>query len=176
MIRIVIAEDQEMLLGTIGSLLDLEEDFEVVGRAYNGAEALTLIHELHPDVVIMDIEMPGMSGLEAAQALKTFKSKVIILTTFARAGNFHDAVKADVRGYLLKDSPSEELINSVRKILAGERIYSPELMDEEGYNQSGIYNVEELIESESSKHPSALRGTVKNYLTTILDKMKLPTG
>jgi two-component system, NarL family, response regulator DesR len=172
MIRIVIAEDQEMLLGTIGSLLDLEEDFEVVGRAYNGAEALALIHELQPDVCIMDIEMPKMSGLEVAQVLKPYGCKVIILTTFARDGYFQDAVKANVRGYLLKDSPSEELINSVRKILAGERIYSPELMDEDCRNESKVYKLEE----EFTKQPSAIGGTVKNYLTTILDKMKLPTG
>ncbi|WP_342431660.1 response regulator transcription factor [Neobacillus sp. FSL H8-0543] len=176
MIRIVIAEDQEMLLGTIGSLLDLEEDMEVVGQACNGAEALTLIYELQPDVCIMDIEMPEMSGLEAARALKTFGCKVIILTTFARAGYFHDAVKADVRGYLLKDSPSEELVSSVRKILDGERIYSPELMDEYSYNESEICELKGIKEVEYTKHQSASGGTVRNYLSTIIDKMKLPTG
>jgi two-component system, NarL family, response regulator DesR len=173
MIRIVIAEDQEMLLGTIGTLLDLEEDIKVVGQACNGEEALSLIHELQPDVCIMDIDMPKMSGLEVAKALKPFRYKVILLTTFARAGYFQDAVKANVRGYLLKDSPSEELINSVRKVLAGERIYSSELMNEDCCNESGMNT---LDDDEYTKHPSALGGTVKSYLTTILDKMKLPTG
>ncbi len=129
MIRIVIAEDQEMLLGVIGSLLNLEEDMEVVGQARNGEEALTLVHRLQPDVCIMDIEMPEMSGLEAADALKPFGCKVIILTTFARTGYFQRALNADVRGYLLKDSPSEELACSIRSIIGGKQIYSPELMD-----------------------------------------------
>ncbi len=176
MIRIVIAEDQEMLLGTIGSLLDLEVDMEVVGQACNGAEALTLIHELQPDVCIMDIEMPEMSGLEAAQAIKSFGCKVIILTTFARAGYFQDAVKADVRGYLLKDSPSEELVNSVRRILAGERIYSSELMDEGPNSESEISELERLKEVETTNLHSPASGLVRNYLSTIIDKMKLPTG
>ena len=117
MIRIVIAEDQEMLLGAIGSLLNLEEDMEVVGQASNGEEALTLVHRLQPDVCIMDIEMPEKSGLEAAEALKPVGCKVIILTTFARTGYFQRALKADVRGYLLKDSPSEELACSIRSII-----------------------------------------------------------
>ena len=131
MIRIVIAEDQEMLLGVIGSLLNLEEDMEVVGQARNGEEALTLVHRLQPDVCIMDIEMPEMSGLEAAEALKSTGCKVIILTTFARKGYFERALKADVRGYLLKDSPSEELACSIRRIMDGKQIYSPELMDDD---------------------------------------------
>ncbi len=94
MIRIVIAEDQEMLLGVIGSLLDLEVDMEVVGQASNGEEALTLVHRLQPDVCIMDIEMPEMSGLEAADALKSSGCKVIILTTFARTGYFERCSKS----------------------------------------------------------------------------------
>ena len=117
MIRIVIAEDQEMLLGVMGSLLNLEEDMEVVGQARNGEEALTLVHQLKPDVCIMDIEMPEMSGLEAAEALMPAECKVIILTTFARTGYFERALKAGVRGYLLKDSPSEELACSIRSII-----------------------------------------------------------
>ena len=131
MIRIVIAEDQEMLLGVIGSLLNLEEDMEVVGQASNGEEAISLVHRLQPDVCIMDIEMPVMSGLDAAEALKLTGCKVIILTTFAKTGYFEHAVKADVRGYLLKDSPSEELACSIRSIMDGNQIYSPELIDDE---------------------------------------------
>src|SRR6478609_6965657 len=130
MIRIVIAEDQEMLLGVIGALLNLEEDMEVVGQARNGQEALTLVHRLQPDVCIMDIEMPEMSGLEAADVLiPAAGCKVIILTTFARTGYFERARKAGVRGYLLKDSPSEELACSIRSIMDGNLIYSSELLD-----------------------------------------------
>src|ERR1700733_152189 len=103
MIRIVIAEDQRMVLGALGSLLDLEEDMKVVGKANNGEEALHLIQQLQPDICIMDIEMPVKSGLDAAEELKKDACKVIILTTFARSGYFERARKAGVNGYLLKD-------------------------------------------------------------------------
>jgi two-component system, NarL family, response regulator DesR len=182
MIRIVIAEDQEMLLGAIGSLLNLEEDMEVVGQASNGEEALVLVHRLQPDVCIMDIEMPEMSGLEAAEELKPLGCKVIILTTFARIGYFGRALEADVRGYLLKDSPSEELAGSIRSIINGERIYSPELMDEESSsNEVEIGSIQLLPNKKSGNGTSTEQesnpiGTVKNYLSTILDKIKLPAG
>ncbi len=173
MIRIVIAEDQEMLLGVIGTLLNLEEDMEVVGQARNGEEALTLVHRLQPDVCIMDIEMPEMSGLEAADALMPAGCKVIILTTFARNGYFERARNADVRGYLLKDSPSEELARAIRSIIGGKQIYSPELMDSSD-------NKPELlpgqITNETSNQPSNTNGIVRNYFSKIMDKMKLPTG
>jgi two-component system response regulator DesR len=171
MIRIVIAEDQEMLLGTMGSLLNLEEDMEVVGQASNGAEALALVHRLQPDVCLMDIEMPEMSGLEAAEALRSLGCKVIILTTFARSGYFGRALQADVSGYLLKDSPSEELARSIRSIIDGQRIYCPELIDEEStHNEQDI----EVLQTQNER-PTKIK-TVRNYLTTIIDKMKLPTG
>src|SRR5690606_15483041 len=99
-----------------------------VGRAGNGEEAIELVEQLQPDVCMMDIEMPGMSGLEAAERLRSYPCKVIILTTFARAGYFERAVKAGVNGYLLKDSPSEELAESIRTIMNGRRVYAPELI------------------------------------------------
>lgn len=103
---------------------------EVVGKASNGASAVELVRQLRPDVCIMDIEMPGLSGLEAAEELKGSDCKVIILTTFARSGYFERAIKAGVVGYLLKDSPSEELASTIRSVLAGRRVYAPELVDE----------------------------------------------
>ncbi|USK58257.1 response regulator [Peribacillus asahii] len=181
MIRIVIAEDQEMLLGVIGSLLDLEEDMEVVGQARNGEEALTLVHQLQPDVCIMDIEMPEMSGLEAADVLMATECKVIILTTFARAGYFKRVLKAGVRGYLLKDSPSEELVCSIRSIMDGEQIYSPELIDDNSSDNEQEIPVSELVDdgqiiNELSNQRSNTVGTVRNYFSTVMNKMKLPTG
>ncbi len=115
MIRIVIAEDQRMVLGALGSLLSLEDDMEVVGMANNGEDAIQLVKQFEPDICIMDIEMPGKSGLEAAEKLRILNCKVIILTTFARSGYFQRAIKAGVHGYLLKDSPSEELANAIRQ-------------------------------------------------------------
>jgi two-component system, NarL family, response regulator DesR len=168
MIRIVIAEDQEMLLGVIGSLLNLEEDMKVVGRARNGEEALTLVHRLNPDVCIMDIEMPKMSGLEAANALISLEGcKVILLTTFARTGNFASALKSGVSGYLLKDSPSMELIDCIRSIMDGKRIYSPELIEQDStHNLRGIDGVELLAD------PRNKIGTIRSYFSTIIERVR----
>ena len=180
MIRIVIAEDQRMVLGALGSLLDLEEDMEVVGKANNGEEALKLIEQLQPDICIMDIEMPVKSGLDAAEQLKENNCKVIILTTFARSGYFERARKAGVSGYLLKDSPSEELANSIRIIMDGRRIYAPELVDiaYEGENPltERESQVLELIANgkntkEIAKELFITTGTVRNYISVILDKL-----
>jgi two-component system response regulator DesR len=167
MIRIVIAEDQELLLEAMGNLLNLEDDIEVVGTAVNGEEAMVLVNHLQPDVCIMDIEMSEKSGLEAAESLQLDGCKVIILTTFARPGYFQRALKADVRGYLLKDNPSEELASSIRSIMDGKRIYSKELMDED------ISETDSLSQNSSQ---SFNKGSVRNYLSSIMDKIKLPTG
>lgn len=180
MIRIVIAEDQRMVLGALGSLLDLEEDMEVVGKASNGEEALELIQQLQPDICIMDIEMPVKSGLDAAEHLKNSACKVIILTTFARSGYFERARKAGVNGYLLKDSPSEELANSIRIIMDGRRIYAPELVDiaYEGENpltERESQVLELIADGKNTKEIASelyiTTGTVRNYISVILDKL-----
>lgn len=181
MIRIVLAEDQRMLLGALGSLLDLEEDMEVVGKAHNGDEVISLVHQLNPDVCIMDIEMPSKTGLDAAEDLKEHPCKVIILTTFARSGYFERARKANVMGYLLKDSPSEDLANSIRSIMEGRRVYAPELIDL-AYNGDDNpltdreHQVLELIANGKNTKEIASElyittGTVRNYISVILDKL-----
>ncbi|WP_379966855.1 response regulator [Ectobacillus sp. sgz5001026] len=180
MIRIVIAEDQQMLLGALGSLLNLEEDMEVVGQARNGDEAIDLVNQFEPDVCIMDIEMPGKNGLEAAEELKKEACKVIILTTFARSGYFQRALKAGVSGYLLKDSPSDELANSIRNVMIGRRIYAPELMDDVYSEENPLtereMDVLELVADgkntkEIASTLSITIGTVRNYISTIMDKL-----
>ncbi|MBM7655497.1 response regulator transcription factor [Neobacillus cucumis] len=182
MIKIVIAEDQQMLLGAFGSLLNLEDDMEVVGKASNGEEAVELVKKLQPDVCITDIEMPGKSGLEAAEELKGLGCKVIILTTFARTGYFQRALKAGVSGYLLKDSPSEELANSIRNVVAGRRIYAPELMDDVYGEENPLTDREkEVLElvadgkntKEIAETLSIKTGTVRNYISIILDKLEV---
>ena len=182
MIRIVIAEDQRMLLGALASLLDLEEDMEVVGKATNGEDAVKLVHLHKPDVCIMDIEMPVKSGLEAAEELKGFGCKVMILTTFARPGYFERAIKAGANGYLLKDSPSEELASSIRSIMAGRRIYSPELVDS-AYSQENPLTEREkevlvlIADGKNTKEIASqlfiTTGTVRNYISGILDKLNV---
>lgn len=183
MIRIVLAEDQGMLLGALGALLDLEEDMEVVGMAKNGEEVLQLVYEKNPDVCIMDIEMPVMSGLDAAEKLKDHPCKVIILTTFARVGYFERATKAKVNGYLLKDSPSEELARSIRLIMDGRKVYDPELI-EKAYDEEPnplTEREEQVIKliaegkttKEIAKELFITTGTVRNYVSTILDKLQV---
>lgn len=182
MIRIVIAEDQGMLLGAMKSLLSLEEDIEVVGLAKNGEEAIEQVKELKPDICIMDIEMPVKTGLDAAEALRDEECKIIILTTFARPGYFERARKAGVRGYLLKDSPIEELVNSIRIIMDGRRIYAPELVDfvyeddsENPLTDRESQVLELVAEGKTTKEIAAelylSAGTVRNYISTILDKL-----
>lgn len=182
MIRIVIAEDQGMLLGAMKSLLSMEEDMEVVGLAKNGEEAIEMVTELNPDVCIMDIEMPIKTGLDAAEALRGSECKIIILTTFARPGYFERARKAGVRGYLLKDSPIEELVNSIRIIMDGRRIYAPELVDfvyeddsENPLTERESQVLELVAEGKTTKEIAAelylSAGTVRNYISVILDKL-----
>lgn len=183
MIRIVIAEDQRMLLGALASLLDLEEDMKVVGRAGNGEDAIKLVHELKPDVCIMDIEMPAKTGLDAAEELKGLGCKVIILTTFARSGYFDRALKAGVSGYLLKDSPSEELAHSIRSVMAGRRIYASELVDEAyGGEENPLTEREKEVlglvaDGKNTKEIASelfiTTGTVRNYISVILDKLNV---
>lgn len=182
MIRIVIAEDQRMLLGALGSILDLEEDMEVVGKASNGEEAMNLVNRLQPDILVTDIEMPIKTGLDVAEEIKNqgIQCKVIILTTFARPGYFERARKAEVGGYLLKDSPSEELANSIRIIMDGRRIYAPELVDmafeEENPLTERETQVLKLIADGKNTKEIAnqlflTNGTVRNYISVILDKL-----
>lgn len=182
MIRIVIAEDQGMLLGAMKSLLSMEDDMEVVGLAKNGEEAIDMVTELNPDICIMDIEMPMKTGLDAAEALRGGDCKIIILTTFARPGYFERARKAGVRGYLLKDSPIEELVNSIRIIMDGRRIYAPELVDfvyeddsENPLTERESQVLELVAEGKTTKEIAAelflSAGTVRNYISAILDKL-----
>ncbi|MED3684030.1 response regulator transcription factor [Bacillus thuringiensis] len=181
MIRIIIAEDQRMLRGALGALLDLEDDIEVIGQAANGEEALKLIESLKPDVSIMDIEMPIQSGLDVAEALKKEKSscKVMILTTFARPGYFERAMKAGVHGYLLKDSPSEDLA-AIRNVMKGKREVSQDLMFGLWQEQNPLSDREKevLLLAKEGKTANEIAkalylspGTVRNYISEVLTKL-----
>lgn len=180
MIRIVVAEDQRMMLGALSSLLNLEHDMQVVGQASNGQEALEFVHEHAPDICLMDIEMPVKSGLEAAEELKGMSCKVIILTTFARTGYFERALKGGVRGYLLKDSPIEELAEAIRQVMNGRRIFAPDLVDEAYVEENPLTEREHAVlglmadgknTKEIAGHLFITTGTVRNYISIILGKL-----
>lgn len=182
MIRIVIAEDQRMLRGALGTLLDLEEDFEVVGQAEHGEEALRLVRELKPDICLMDIEMPIKSGLDVAEELRRqgVDCKVMILTTFARPGYFERALKAEVHGYLLKDGSIEELAESIRSVMQGKRIFDSELIINT-YQEENPLTVREqevlqlaaegYTSKEIARQLFLSAGTVRNYMSEALQKL-----
>jgi DNA-binding NarL/FixJ family response regulator len=179
----IIAEDQGMLRGAISQLLAMEEDIEIVGEAETGEEALRLIKEREAEIALLDIEMPLLSGLEAAERLKAEGSscKVVIVTTFARSGYFQRAVKAGVKGYLLKDTPVAELAEALRKIYAGQRVFSPHLtfsMMEE-VNPLTKREAEILFYlkkgdsvKEISKSLYLSPATIRNYISEIIQKLE----
>jgi two-component system response regulator DesR len=131
MIRLVIAEDQALVLGALATLLSLEGDMEIIARVGDGAAALEAVREHRPDILLSDIEMPQMTGLDVAEAIarEGLAAKVLIVTTFGRAGYLRRAMDAGVRGYLLKDTPADALAAAIRKVAAGGRAIAPELAE-----------------------------------------------
>jgi two-component system response regulator DesR len=179
-IRVVLAEDQAMVLGALAALLDLEDDLEVVGRAKDGDEARRLVDERDPDVVLTDIEMPGTTGLDLAVALRgREKPAVVILTTFARPGYLRRALDAGVRGYLLKDAPSDELADAIRQVASGGRVIAPELAAEAWGAEDPLTDRERQVLRLAAEGASTGRmaetlhlseGTVRNYLSEAIGK------
>lgn len=128
-IRILLAEDQAMVRGALSALLRLEEDLDVVAEVTRGDEVLPAALDSHPDVALLDIEMPGGDGLSAAQALhKNLPScRIVILTTFGRSGYLRQAMESGALGFLLKDAPADQLAVAIRRVIAGERVVDPDL-------------------------------------------------
>jgi two-component system response regulator DesR len=182
-IRVVLAEDQAMVLGALAALLELEPDITVVGRAANGREAMRAVEQLGPDVLVTDIEMPGMTGLEVSAALKLSRPGVrtVILTTFARPGYLRRALDAGARGYLLKDRPAAELADAVRRVHQGLRVVDPALATEAwSAEEDPLTDRERQILQRAGDGRSSgeiageLRlseGTVRNYLSEAISKL-----
>lgn len=181
-IRVIIAEDQAMVLGALAALLEIESDIEVVGQARDGQQALELTCSLHPDVVLADIEMPRMTGLELAAELKQLgtAARVIILTTFARAGYLRRALESGVSGYLLKDSPSAQLANAVRRVHAGGRVIDPDLAAAAWTEPDPLTDRERQVlrlaaegatGADIADRLNLSEGTVRNYLSEAISKL-----
>lgn len=181
MIRVVIAEDQQMVLGALAALLDLE-GFEVVGQAADGDTALRLVKETTPDILLTDIEMPGLTGLELSQkvAVAAPSTKVVIVTTFARSGYLKRALDAGVAGYLLKDAPAATLADALRRVHAGRRVVDPELAvaawgeaDPLTDRERQVLRLagEGLRSVEIGRQLHLTEGTVRNYLSEAISKL-----
>jgi len=181
-IRVVVAEDQSMVLGALVALLDIEKDIDVVGQAKDGREALEVCAKSTPDVLVTDIEMPGMTGLELTVAVRKAlpKTRVIILTTFARPGYLRRALDSRASGYLLKDAPAEQLADAVRRVHAGGRVIDPALAQEAWSDPDPLSERERQVlrsaEEGSTSADIATRlglseGTVRNYLSEAISKL-----
>ena len=182
MIRILLADDQALVRGALSALLGLENDIEVAGTAPDGEAAWREVQRLKPDVLVTDIEMPGLSGLELAQRIQrhALPVKVVIVTTFARAGFLRRALDAGVAGYLLKDAPAEDLAEALRKVHRGGRAIDPQLAIDAWSDADPLNDRERqalrlagegLSASEIATRLNLSSGTVRNYLSEAIGKL-----
>jgi two-component system, NarL family, response regulator DesR len=181
-IRVLLAEDQAMVRGALAALLQLEPDIELLASVADGEAAVREAHRLNPDILLSDIEMPGLTGLEVAQKVARFDKpvKVIILTTFARAGYLRRALDAGVCGYLLKDAPADQLANALRRVHAGGRVIDPALAvqafsdaDPLGDRERQVLRLagEGAAAGDIAKELGLSAGTVRNYLSESIGKL-----
>lgn len=181
-ISVLVVEDQATVLGALAALLRLEADIDVIGVARDGREALELLAGLTPDVVVTDIEMPNMGGLELARQLRERAPGVrtIVLTTFGRNGYLQRALDAGVKGYLLKDAPAEQLAAAIRKVQAGGRAMAPELLLAALTERDPLSERERQVlklagegrsTADIARSLSLSDGTVRNYLSEAIGKL-----
>lgn len=182
-IRVLIAEDQAMVRGALAALLRLEEDLEVAAEVGRGDEVVNAALETHPDIALLDIEMPGEDGLRAARDLleKLPSCRVVILTTFGRSGYLRQAMESGAVGFLLKDAPAAELATAIRRIIAGERIVDPDLALSalsDGGNPLTTREREALRASlrgasiaDMAAQFYVTEGTVRNHLSAAIQKL-----
>jgi two-component system response regulator DesR len=182
MIRVLLAEDQAMVRGALSALLNLESDIEVLGSASDGESAWREVQRLKPDVLVTDIEMPGITGLELVLRIQRYELPVksIIVTTFARPGFLRRALDAGVSGYLLKDAPAENLAEALRTVHRGGRSIDPQLALEAWSEADPLNDRERQVLRFAGEGLSAgdiatklnlSHGTVRNYLSEAIGKL-----
>ena len=183
MISVLLAEDQAMVRGALAALLSLEEDIEIVAEVARGDEVVAAALEALPDVALLDIEMPGLNGLDAAARLRAQlpSCRVMILTTFGRPGYLRRAMESGVVGFLVKDAPAAQLATAIRRAVAGERVVDPALAAtalSEGVNP---LTERERAVLAAAAHGASIadiastlflsEGTVRNYLSVAIQKL-----
>lgn len=183
MISIVIAEDQEMLRKAMVQLMEMNDELNILGDFSNGEDALESIQSLEPDVAILDVEMPKMTGLEVLKKVKdsNLNTKVIIVTTFKRPGYFESAVANDVDAYVLKERSIDELVETIKNVMDGKKEYSESLMTSMFKDRNPLSPKEQLVLKEIGKGLSSKEiskelylsdGTIRNYTSIIIDKLE----
>ena len=182
-IRLVIADDQAMLRGALAALLELEDDLTVVGVAGDGDEAVQVVTQTAPDVCLMDIQMPGMDGIAATQAVRAAGpgTRVLIVTTFARPGYLRAALDAGASGFVVKDAPAEQLADAVRRVHQGLRVVDSALAEAslfEGANPLSEREQQVLRLAADGRSAAAIAsevflsaGTVRNNLSSAIGKV-----
>ncbi|MCI2876088.1 response regulator transcription factor [Staphylococcus hominis] len=182
MISIIIAEDQYMLRKAMVQLIEFNDQMKVIEDCGNGVDAFEFIEKYYPDIAILDIEMPGLTGLEVLVKIKEFKldTKVIIVTTFKRPGYFEKAVANDVDAYVLKERSVEDLIQTIQNVMKGEKEYSTSLMTTLFKESNPLTHKEQVVLREIGNNLSSKEiaeklylsdGTVRNYTSNIIDKL-----
>ncbi|MFB7912662.1 response regulator transcription factor [Streptomyces sp. NPDC056061] len=183
MIRLLLAEDQHMVREALATLLGLEPDIEVVAQVARGDEVLAAAREHRADVALLDIEMPGLTGIDAAAVLRRElpEVKIVVVTTFGRPGYLRRAMESGADAFLVKDAPAAQLASAVRKVLAGERVIDPTLAAAalaDGANPLTDRERDVLRTaadgSTNAEIAAALhlsQGTVRNYLSTAIQKL-----
>jgi two-component system, NarL family, response regulator DesR len=183
MIRVLIAEDQGMVRGALASLLELEPDIQVVAQVPRGDEVVAAVRAAEPDIALLDIEMPGATGLQAAEQLRSAAPgvRVLILTTFGRPGYLRRAMESGASGFLLKDAPASQLATAIRRAVAGERVVDPGLAaDALSQGESPLTPREQEVLAASRDHATVAElaralylspGTVRNHLSSVMQKL-----
>ena len=186
MIKVYLVEDQALVRDAVAALLSLDFNIEVIGQASNGQDALNEINalskDLHPDIVLTDIEMPSMNGIELSEqiAAKHPAINMVIMTTFSRAGYIRRSLSAGVKGFILKEAPSEELINALKKVMQGQKVIDPELAINALDDADPLTDKERkalklasdgLKTSEIAKQLYISEGTTRNYLSDAIAKL-----
>ncbi|MEM5507369.1 response regulator transcription factor [Pseudoalteromonas sp. AS71] len=186
MIKVYLVEDQALVRDAIAALLSLDFNIEIIGQASNGQDALNAIEaldsDLHPDIILTDIEMPTMNGIELSEKIATkFPAiKMVIMTTFSRAGYIRRALTAGVKGFILKEAPSEELINALKKVMQGQKVIDPELAINALDDADPLTDKERkalklasdgLKTSDIAKQLFISEGTTRNYLSDAIAKL-----